>query len=185
MRTPLLAIWPPGLQLERAARQRRYLELLDAHVVWVFGNAPEDISTYSSSLDAAMEKQGVDVLAVEMSDLPELDEPLLSRGLSGLLRIAAACGCIEDQERPLRKTTVYVQRSLLRAPGAGIFEPVAPLAGILKEGDIIGELIPMERPGTRVSISSPASGYLVQRLSRRFVRPGDMIATVGTPAELL
>jgi predicted deacylase len=151
-------------------------------VAWVFADTPEEQRMFSTSLDAAMEARGVDVLAVEMADLPELDEPLLARGVSGLLRLAARVGCLDDVEPPLRRTSVRVQRKLVRAPGAGVFEPLAALAGPVQEGDIVGELIPLERPGDRVAVRAPASGWLVQRLSRRFVRPGDMIFTVGVPA---
>jgi predicted deacylase len=164
---------------ERRERHRRYIELLDPHVVWVFADTAQDQDAFNNSLDAAMERRGVDVLAVEMADLPELDEPLLARGIAGLSRLAAHCGCIDDQERPLRRTTVFVKRQLLRSPGAGIFEPVAPLATQVEEGDVVGELIPMERPGDRVKVRVPASGWLIQRLGRRFVRPGDMVASVG------
>lgn len=181
MRTPLLAIQPPGQTGEVLARHRAYIELLDPHVVWVFGDAPEDQRVYASSLDAAMQRRGVDVLAVEMADLPELDEPLLARALSGLLRLAAHVGCIDDPARPLRRTTVWVRRRLVRAPGAGVFQPLAPLSGEIREGDVLGELVPLERPGERVPVHAPASGWLIQRLERRFVRPGDMIATVGLP----
>ncbi|MFZ5478502.1 MAG: succinylglutamate desuccinylase/aspartoacylase family protein [Myxococcota bacterium] len=183
MRTPLLAIDPPGLQGERRARHERYLEALDPHVVWVFGDAPEDVRVFSSSLDAALERRGVDALAVEMSDLPELDEPLLARAIAGLMRLAAVAGCLEATERPLKRTTVRVRRRLLRAPGAGVFEPVAPLGAKVDADDVVGELIPLERPGDRVQVRAPAGGWLIQRLGRRFVRPGDMIAAVGLPPE--
>ncbi len=179
MRTPLLAIEPPGLSPERRARHARYIEALDPHVVWVFEDTPEGVQTFATSLDAALEKRGIDTLAVEMADLPELDEPLLTRGISGLLRLAGLCGCLDADERPLRRTTVRVHRRLLRSPGAGIFEPIAALAAAVDEGDVIGELIPLERPGARVPVLSPAGGWLIQRLGRRFVRPGDMIAAIG------
>ena len=179
MRTPLLAIEPPGLSHERRARQARYIEALDPHVVWVFEDTPEGVRTFSASLDAALESRGIDTLAVEMSDLPELDEPLLARGVSGLLRLAALCGCLVSEERPLRRTTVRVHRRLMRSPGAGIFEPIAPLAAPVAEGEVIGELVPLERPGDRVPVHAVASGWLIQRLGRRFVRPGDMIAAIG------
>jgi predicted deacylase len=182
MRTPLLGIEPPGMSADRRARHAGWLEALDPHVVWVFADTPEEQRMFSTSLDAAMEARGVDVLAVEMADLPELDEPLLARGVSGMLRLAARVGCLDDAEPPLRRTTVRVHRRLVRAPGAGVFEPLAALAGPVEEGDVVGELIPLERPGDRVAVRAPASGWLVQRLSRRFVRPGDMIFTVGVPA---
>jgi predicted deacylase len=41
--------------------------------------------------------------------------------------------------------------------------------------------VPLERPGDRVVVLAPDSGWLIQRLGRRFVRPGDMIFTVGMP----
>lgn len=183
MRTPLLAIDPPGLAPDRRARHERYLEALDPHVVWVFGEGAENVRVFGSSLDAAMERRGVDAFAVEMADLPELDEPLLARALSGLLRLAAVVGCIDAQELPLRRTMVRVQRLIVRAPGAGIFEPIAGLGGPIEEGDVVGELIPLERPGDRVPVRCVTSGWLIQRLGRRFVRPGDMIAAVGLPPE--
>lgn len=179
MRTPLLAIQPPDQSPERAARHRRYIEALDPHVVWVFGAAPEDIRVYRQSLDHAMESTGVDVLAVEMADLPELDEPLLARAIQGLTRLAVECGCVATPTRPVKKTTVWVRRKLMRSPGAGIFEPVAPLGGPVEENDVVGELIPLERPGERVAVRATGSGWLIQRLGRRFVRPGDMIASIG------
>lgn len=179
MRTPLLAIQPPGLSPERQERHRRYIEALDPHVVWVFGAAPEDIRVYRTSLDAAMERTGADVLAVEMADLPELDEPLLARALSGLVRLAGVCGCVTPPDRPLRRTTVWVRRKLMRSPGAGIFEPMAPLGGLVTENEVVGELIPLERPGQRVPVRATGSGWLIQRLGRRFVRPGDMVASIG------
>jgi predicted deacylase len=179
MRTPLLAIDPPGLVGARRERHARYMEALDPHVVWVFADTPEEQRMFASSLDAAMERRGVDALAVEMADLPELDEPLLARGIAGLMRLAGEVGCLQARERPLKRNAVRVKRRLVRAPGAGIFEPIAALAGRVSEGDVVGELIPLERPGTRVPVRAPAGGWLVQRLSRRFVRPGDMIFTVG------
>ena len=179
MRTPLLAIDPPGLDGERRARHAQYIEALDPHVVWVFADTQEEQRMFATSLDAALERRGVDALAVEMADLPELDEPLLERGLAGLIRLAGLVGCLDANERPLRRTGVRVKRRLVRAPAAGIFEPVAALAGRVEEGDVVGELVPLERPGTRVLVRAPAAGWLVQRLSRRFVRPGDMIFTVG------
>lgn len=179
MRTPLLAIQPPDLPDERQQRHRRYIEALDPHVVWVFGSSPIDHHIFSTSLDAAMERRGVDTLAVEMADLPELDEPLLNRTLNGLLRLAAHLGCVAEPERPLKRNAVHVRRLLLRSPGAGIFEPLAPLGQPVSKGAIIGELIPMERPGARIQVQSPDSGWLIQRLGRRFVRPGDMIASIG------
>ncbi len=181
MRTPLLAIQPPGQTPERKERHARTIAALDPHVVWVFGQSPEDERAFSSSLDAAMERRGIDTLAVEMSDIPELDEPLLARGIAGLMRLAALTGCIEDRERPVRRNTIFVTRKLIRSPGAGIFEPIAPLAGPIAAGDTLGELIPMERPGHRVPVFAPAAGWLIQRLGRRFVRPGDMIAAIGMP----
>jgi predicted deacylase len=181
MRTPLLAIDPPALSPERRERHRRYIEALDPHVVWVFGATAEDVRNFNASLDAAMERHNVDVLAVEMADLPELDEPLLARAVSGLLRLAGLVGCLQAEERPLRRTTVRVRRHLLRSPGAGIFEPIAPLAGPIGIGDVIGELIPLERPGQRVAVPAPVEGWLIQRLGRRFVRPGDMVAAIGLP----
>jgi len=183
MRTPLLAIQPPGQVGERHARHQRYIEALDPHVVWVFGSAPEDHHVWATSLDAAIEKEGADVLAVEMSDLPELDEPLLARGIAGLLRLAHVVGCIDDPGRPLRRTTVRVARQLVRSPGAGIFEPVAPLGGLVEADDVLGELIPLERPGDRVAVRAPSGGWLIQRLARRFVRPGDMVASIGLGAD--
>lgn len=183
MRTPLLAIDPPALVGERRARHVRYLEALDPHVVWVFADTPEEQKMFSSSLDAAIEQRGVDVLAVEMADLPELDEPLLARGIAGLLRLAAEVGCLDAPDLPLKRTTVRVQRKLVRAPGAGIFEPIAPLGGPIEVGDVVGELVPLERPGERVAVRAPAAGWLIQRLSRRFVRPGDMIFSVGLPPD--
>ena len=93
------------------------------------------------------------------------------------------CGCLVPDERPLRRTTVRVTRQLLRAPGAGIFEPIAPLGGIVSEGDVLGHLIPLERPGERVPVRAPAGGWLIQRLGRRFARPGDMIASLGLKPE--
>lgn len=183
MRTPLLAIHPPGLEGERRARHLGYLEALDPHVVWVFGDTFDDHRMFASSLDAALERRGIDALAVEMADLPELDEPLLARAIDGLMRLAGVVGCIEPPSLPLRRTTVRVQRRLLRAPGAGVFEPLAPLGGAIEEGDVVGELVPLERPGERVAVRAPVGGWLIQRLGRRFVRPGDMIAAVGLPAE--
>lgn len=181
MRTPLLAIQPPGLSPERQARHRQYIQALDPHVVWVFGSGPTDQHAFSTSLDAAMEARGVDSFAVEMADLPELDEPLLARGIAGLLRLAAQLGILPDGERPPKRNAVYVRRELMRSPGAGIFEAIAPLGGTVEEGEIVGELVPMERPGDRVLIRATASGWLIQRLGRRFVRPGDMIASIGIP----
>lgn len=183
MRTPLLAIQPPGQSPERARRHRAYVEALDPHVVWVFGGAPEDVTVYRSSLDYAMEARGPDVLAVEMADLPELDDPLLARAIAGLMRLAGLCDVVDPAVRPVRRTTVWVQRRLMRSPGAGIFEPVAALAGAIEAGDVVGELIPLERPGERLAVRAEASGWLIQRLGRRFVRPGDMIASIGLPAE--
>ncbi len=179
MRTPLLAIQPPVLPPERQVRHDRYIEALDPYVVWVFGSSPQDQQIFSNSLDAALEARGVDVLAVEMADLPELDEPLLLRAVSGILRLAAQVGCLADQERPPRRNAVFVRRHLMRSPGAGIFEPLAPLGGRIQAGEIVGELIPMERPGDRVPVPAAGSGWLIQRLARRFVRPGDMIASIG------
>lgn len=179
MRTPLLAIDPPGLSPERRARHERYIEALDPHVVWVFEDTPEGVRTFGTSLDAALESRGIDTLAVEMADLPELDEPLLTRAIAGLMRLAALCGCLEARERPLRRTTVRVHRRLMRSPGAGIFEPIAPLAAPVEEGEVIGDLVPLERPGDRVHVRATGSGWLIQRLGRRFVRPGDMIAAIG------
>lgn len=181
MRTPLLAIQPPAQSPERQARHRRYIEALDPHVVWVFGQGPDDVSVYNASIDAAMERRGPDVLAVEMADLPEFDEPLMRRAVSGLLRLAALTGCIDDPHIAPKRNAVHVQRRILRAPGAGIFEPIAPLGGPITEDDVVGNLIPLERPGERVPVRAPASGWLIQRLGQRFVRPGDMIATVGLP----
>ncbi|MBM4393481.1 MAG: succinylglutamate desuccinylase/aspartoacylase family protein [Deltaproteobacteria bacterium] len=179
MRTPLLAIQPPGQDADRRSRHDAYIAALDPHVVWVFGDGPDDVRTFGSSIDAAIERRGTDVLAVEMSDLPELDEPLLARGIAGLLRLAAHLGCIDDQERAPKRNRVYVRRRLVRAPGAGIFEPIAALGGQVAEDEVVGELIPLERPGARVPVRSPERGWLIQRLGRRFVRPGDMIFTVG------
>lgn len=183
MRTPLLAIAPPGQSAERKARHQGYLDALDPHVVWVFDETPEDVKVFGSSIDAAMELRGVDVMAVEMADLPELDEPLLRRAVYGLLRLAAHVGCMADPGLPRKRNAVRVKRRLLRAPGAGVFEPIAPLGGPVAEGDVIGHLIPLERPGERVLIKAPAPGFLIQRLAQRFVRPGDMIATVGLPTD--
>ena len=177
MRTPLLGIQPPGQDEARRERHRRWLAALDPHVVWVFGD--EDLPAFQTSLDAAIEARGVDALAVEMSDLPEMDEPLLDRALAGMMRLAAACGCVEDTERPRRGTVVRVRRNLVRSPGAGIFEPIAPLSGEIRAREVIGDLIPLERPGDRVAVLAPADGWLIQRLARRFVRPGDMVASVG------
>ena len=184
MRTPLLAIQPPAQSPERLARHKRYIEALDPHVVWVFGQGPDDVAIFQSSIDAAMERRGSDVMAIEMADLPEFDEPLMRRAVAGLLRLAALTGCIDDPAIPLKRNAVFVQRRLMRAPGAGIFEPIAPLGGPIREGDVVGNLIPLERPGERVAVRAPAEGWLFQRLGQRFVRPGDMIATVGlnTPA---
>ncbi len=181
MRTPLLAIQPPGASPEHRARHERLLAALDPHVVWVFGSSPNDERIFAGSLDAAIERRGPHVLAVEMSDLPELDEPLLARALAGLLRIAALLDCLDDIERPPRRNRVDVRRHLVRAPGAGIFEPLAALGGRLQRDDVVGELIPLERPGERLAIRAPDGGWLIQRLGRRFVRPGDMIFTVGEP----
>lgn len=183
MRTPLLAIDPPGLSPERRARHDAYIEALDPHVVWVFEDTPEGVRTFSTSLDAALEVRGIDALAVEMADLPELDEPLLARAVAGLMRLAALCGCLRGGERPLRRTTIRVHRRLMRSPGAGIFEPIAPLAGAVEEGEVIGDLVPLERPGDRVHVRATGSGWLIQRLGRRFVRPGDMIAAIGLRPE--
>lgn len=183
MRTPLLAIHPPGMEPDRKARHDAYIEALDPHVVWVFDETPESLRTFSTSLDAALEARGVDTLAVEMADLPELDEPLLARAISGLMRLAAICGCLDPGERPLRRTTVRVHRRLMRSPGAGIFEPIAPLAAPVEEGEVIGDLVPLERPGDLVHVRAVASGWLIQRLGRRFVRPGDMIAAIGLRPE--
>jgi len=182
MRTPLLAVWPPGQSAEHQARHEALLAALDPHVVWVFGDTPSDQHAFSTSLDAAIERRGCHVLAVEMSDLPELDEPLLARALAGVMRVAAAVGCLADHERPPRKNRVYVHRKLVRAPGAGIFEPIAALGGPVAPGDVVGELVPLERPGQRVQIKADEAGWLIQRLGRRFVRPGDMIFTVGRAA---
>lgn len=179
MRTPLLAIQPPAQSPERHARHKRYIEALDPHVVWVFGQGQDDVAIFQSSIDAAMERRGCDVMAVEMADLPEFDEPLMRRAVAGLLRLAALTGCIDDPGIPLKRNAVFVQRKLIRAPGAGIFEPIAPLGGQIKEGDVVGNLIPLERPGERVAVRAPAQGWLIQRLGQRFVRPGDMVATVG------
>ncbi len=181
MRTPLLAIQPPVADPAHRARHERLLAALDPHVVWVFGNSPNDERIFAGSLDAAIERRGPHVLAMEMSDLPELDEPLLARALAGLLRIAALLGCLDDIERPPRRNRVDVRRHLVRAPGAGIFEPLAALGGLLHRDDVVGELIPLERPGERIAIRAPDGGWLIQRLGRRFVRPGDMIFTVGQP----
>lgn len=179
MRTPLLAIQPPGQSADRRERHQRYIAALDPQVVWVFGDGQYDQHVFSTSIDAAIERRGPDVLAVEMADLPEYDEPLLARGLGGLLRLAAMVGCLEDRERPVKRTTVFVKRRLLRSPGAGIFEPVAPLGGPVRKGDVLGEIIPLERPGDRVPVHSPEDGWLIQRLGRRFVRPGDMVCGLG------
>ena len=103
----------------------------------------------------------------------------MRRAVAGLLRLAALTGCIDDPGIPLKRNAVFVQRKLIRAPGAGIFEPIAPLGGQIKEGDVVGNLIPLERPGERVAVRAPAEGWLIQRLGQRFVRPGDMVATVG------
>ncbi len=181
MRTPLLAIQPPVASPAHRARHEQLLAALDPHVVWVFGNTPNDERLYAGSLDAAIERRGPHVLAVEMSDLPELDEPLLARALAGLLRLAALLDCLDDVERPARRNRVDVRRHLIRAPGAGIFEPLAGLGGSVVGGDIVGELIPLERPGERIAIRAPDAGWLIQRLGRRFVRPGDMIFTIGEP----
>ncbi len=182
MRTPLLAVWPPGQSAGHAERHELLLAALDPHVVWVFGDTPADERIFAGSLDAALERRGCHVLAVEMSDLPEMDEPLLARSVAGLLRVAAQVGCLVDQERAPRRNRVYVHRRLVRAPGAGIFEPIAALGGQVVATDVVGELIPLERPGHRVPILAGDSGWLIQRLARRFVRPGDMIFTVGHPA---
>jgi predicted deacylase len=181
MRTPLLAIEPPGFDEARKARHAAYVAALDPHVVWVFDDTPDDLRAFGTSIDAAIEQAGTDTLAVEMSDLPEMDEPLLARAIAGLLRLAAHCGCMDDRERPIKRNAVRVRRQMVRAPGAGIFEPLAALGGPISDGDVVGELIPIERPGERVAIRATASGWLVQRLGRRFVRPGDMIFTVGRP----
>ncbi len=182
MRTPLLAIQPPGQSAERHARHQRYIQALDPHVVWVFGSAPEDIKIFNSSIDAAMEQRGVDVMAVEMADLPELDEPLMRRAIAGLLRLAVLTGCVAPEAAltpPPKHNAVFVHRHIIRAPGAGIFEPIAPLGGTIETGEVVGQLIPLERPGDRVLVTAPVGGWLIQRLGQRFVRPGDMIATVG------
>ena len=181
MRTPLLAIDPPALTGGRRARHDAWIEALDPDVVWVFAEGPEERRMWESSLDAAMERRGIDVLAVEMADLAELDEPSLARALAGVLRLAARCGCVEDLERAPRREVRRVERRVLRSPAAGIFEPTATLGGRVVAQDVLGAIVPVERPGERLPVRAPVDGWLIQRLGRRFVRPGDMIAAIGTP----
>ena len=60
--------------------------------------------------------------------------------------------------------------------------PALELRGVRKQfgkTEIIRGIDMQVRPGERVAVRAPASGWLIQRLSRRFVRPGDMIFTVG------
>lgn len=182
MRTPFLAIHPPGLEGAREERHRRWLSTLDPQLIWCFADAPEDRRTYASSLDARIEESGVDVIAVEMSDLPYAIEADLDRGLRGLLRLAMALGCIAEEALPEDGDPVRVRRLLLRAPGAGVFEPALPLMARVSEGQPLGFLIPLERPGERIAVPATAQGWLMQQQVTGFVRPGNPVAAIGVPA---
>lgn len=185
MRTPFLAVDPPGQTGARRERQKLWLDALDPEVIWAFQESADDLRTYQSSLDYLIEQEGIDVVAVETSDLPQLQEGDLSRALAGLQRLALRAGCLEGTELPPTWGAVRVNRHLMRSPGAGIYVPLASLMGRVRRGQLVGELIPLERPGCRVPVHAVASGWVIQQAARGFMCPGNQIAAIGTDVTAL
>lgn len=159
------------------ARNMALAEAFGAPFVWVLGRHNDD-----RSMNAAAARQGVPMIAAELSGAGAIDPGAEQLAHDGILRCMRHLGMLEEAPpasgRP-RQFEIASASQTLNAPCEGLFIRSFEPGDIVEAGAVAGVLRPLfepERPPLRLLF--PASGLVLCRTNRGLVKRGDMLATV-------
>ncbi len=150
--------------------------LLNVDFVWVHASATVLESTLAYSLNST----GTPTLVVEAGVGMRITEKYGERLTDGILRLAASLGAWsgEFSSTPAPIVSHDGEVSYLNAEHAGIFLPKAKHGTMLREGELIGEIVNSLTGEISEKVYSPRSGLLFTLREYPIVYPGSLLARI-------
>lgn len=150
--------------------------LLNVDFVWVHASATVLESTLAYSLNST----GTPTLVVEAGVGMRITEKYGERLTDGVLRLAASLGAWsgEFSSTPAPIVSHDGEVSYLNAEHAGIFLPKAKHGTMLREGELIGEIVNSLTGEISEKVYSPRSGLLFTLREYPIVYPGSLLARI-------
>lgn len=150
--------------------------LLNVDFVWVHASATVLESTLAYSLNST----GTPTLVVEAGVGMRITETYGERLTDGILRLAASLGAWSGEFSSIPAPIVSHdgEVSYLNAEHAGIFLPKAKHGTMLREGELIGEIVNSLTGEISEKVYSPRSGLLFTLREYPIVYPGSLLARI-------
>ena len=150
--------------------------LLNVDFIWVHASATVLESTLAYSLNST----GTPTLVVEAGVGMRITEEYGERLTDGILRLAASLGAWSGEFSSVAAPIVSHdgEVSYLNAGHAGIFLPKAQHGTMLREGDLIGEIVNSLTGEVSEEVYSPRSGLLFTLREYPIVYPGSLLARI-------
>lgn len=139
------------------------------------------------SLSAACDRQGVAMIATELSGGGGVTLSSLALAGEGTRRLLGLCGVLSDDGRPAPPTAflrLSDPRAFVMAPMDGLFEPAHRLGDRVAAGDRVGWIHPMDDPSRApTEVRFAAGGTVVAERRPPLVRHGDYLCHTAVPVE--
>jgi len=155
-----------------------------APYIWLAGSQNDD-----RSLNAAADRQGVAMIAVELGGGGGCDRPMTALAETGAMRCLAHLGMtIDPVEAPSSEPVMLEFDSSQQnymAPSAGLFDRGFDIGDEVEAGQAAGWLHFInepERPSTRLKF--PCAGVVMAQADRGIVERGETLALIGRRCDL-
>jgi hypothetical protein len=150
--------------------------LANVDLVWIHGNATVLKGTFAYS----MNDLGVPTLVVEAGVGMRITQDVGRQLAQGMLGVLRELGIWSGPVAELREPTVSSDRSVsyLNAGTAGIFVPLQSLGQVIREGEVVGNIVDCGAGEVIEELRAPADGLLFTLREYPVVYPGNLIARV-------
>jgi len=150
---------------------------LNCDFIWIH----DAVTVLEATFSHTMNSRGTKTLVVEMGVGMRLTKEYGRQLLEGILNLMQKEGIIETSERyAIREpfSSEVGEVHYLNAPSSGLFVPLLDHCAVIREGDVIGEIVdPLT--GTRVeTLVAPSSGILFTLREYPVVYEGSLIARI-------
>lgn len=150
--------------------------LANVDLVWIHGNATVLKGTFAYS----MNDLGVPTLVVEAGVGMRITQDVGRQLAQGMLGVLRELGIWSGPVAELREPAVSSDRSVsyLNAGTAGIFVPLQSLGQVIREGEVVGNIVDCGAGEVIEELRAPADGLLFTLREYPVVYPGNLIARV-------
>lgn len=150
-----------------------------APYIWLAGKQNDD-----RSLNAAAQRQGVAMIAVELGGGGGCDPAMTDLAESGVMRCLSHLGITTDpveasQANPVMLELVSAQQNYM-APAAGLFDRGFAIGDEVEAGEMAGWLHFVNEPERpSIGLEFPCAGVIMAHADRGIVERGETLALIG------